>query len=66
MNTLQGIQDEWESACLAVAALAEAEKNATRFDRPGIRKALIEAASARLNLSLELLDAIDADMRAAA
>ena len=65
-DRIQGLQDEWESASLAVAALADAEKKATRFERLGIRQALVEAAQARLSLSFELMDAIEADLRNAA
>lgn len=60
---IQGLMDEYESARIAVAALAEALERAGRFnDRfsaPGIRMALAEAETALIDLSIELINAID-------
>ena len=53
MKNLQGILDEYQSADIGVRRLILAERNATRFDRPGIRRALNEMINARTNLALE-------------
>lgn len=66
IDRIQGLQDEWASASLAIAALADALKRATVFEKPVIRRALMEAAQARLHLSFELMDAIEADLKEAA
>ena len=63
MSTTQGIYEEYQSAGIAIAALTDALHKATRFDKPSIRRALIEAAQARMNLGFELMDAIEADMK---
>jgi hypothetical protein len=62
MNT-EGIYDEYQSASIAIDALSDALRQATPFERPSIRRALIEAAQARMNLGFELMDAIEADMK---
>ena len=66
IDRIQGLQDELVSARQNLAKLADAEKNATRFEKPGIRLALIEAAQSTIHLSFELMDAIEADLRNAA
>ncbi len=66
IDRIQGLQDEWESANLAIAALTDAHHRATRFEQLGISTALMEAAIARWKISFELMDAIEADSRRAA
>lgn len=66
MRNLQGLIDEYESARLAVAALADALISATRFETPGIRRALVEAETAMADLSIELMDALNAQLEEAA
>lgn len=63
---LQGLIDEYESARIAVAALADALVRATRFDAPGIRRALFEAETALADVSIELMDALNAQLQEAA
>lgn len=63
---LQGLIDEYESARIAVAALADTMINAGRFEKPGIQRALFEAETALVNVSIELTSAIDAQLREAA
>jgi hypothetical protein len=63
---IQGLIDEYESARLAVAALADALMTAGRFERPGIQRALFEAETALVNLSIELMNALDAQLQEAA
>ena len=66
IDPIQQKHDTWESASIAVAALVDAEKRATRFEKPGIRKALFDAVQSRLHASFELMDAIEDDIRSAA
>lgn len=65
-TNLQGLIDEYESARIAVAALADALISATRFEAPGIRRALVEAETALVNLSIELLNAVEIQLQEAA
>ena len=66
IDAVQQKHDTWESANIAVAALVDAEKRATRFEKPSIRAALYDAVQSRLHASFELMDAIEADLRNAA
>jgi hypothetical protein len=66
MKNLRGILEEYQSADGSVRRLILAERNATRFDRPGIRRALNEMINARTQLALELLDGMDAAIQEAA
>lgn len=67
---IPGLIDEYESARIAVAALAEALGRAIRIDDrfavPGLRIALDEADTALANLSIELMDAIESRLQEAA
>lgn len=63
---IQGLMDEYESARIAVAALADALIHAGRFEKPGIQRALFEAETALVNLSIELLNAVEMQIQEAA
>lgn len=63
---LQGLIDEYESARIAVAALADALTRATGFDAPTIRRALFEAENALADLSIEIMNAIESELQEAA
>ena len=45
-DKFQGIYDEYQSASIAIDALSDALHRATRFDKPGIRRALMDAIEA--------------------
>lgn len=62
IDRLDGLWDEFQSAHLAVIALAEALERATRFERKGIRRALREAVDARERLAFDLIEAVEADI----
>jgi transcriptional regulator NrdR family protein len=66
IDQVQQKHDTWESASITVAALVDAEKRATPFEKKGIRRALFDAVQSRLHASFELMDAIEADLRRAA
>lgn len=65
-RNLQGRMDEIDSATYSITLLSEAERQATRFDRPAITRELNGMILARAHLVLELFGDMDAVIQEAA